>query len=91
MSMPRYKCKFKGHVFESAPLDTLSAYGTGSYSEGEAVCPECGSWAVRLSSLQATANLSSSPATSNRQRCPKCGFSYAWNGRSCDHCKFRKS
>jgi predicted Zn-ribbon and HTH transcriptional regulator len=22
--------------------------------------------------------------------CPKCGFSYAWNGSECGHCRFRK-
>jgi hypothetical protein len=25
-----------------------------------------------------------------RDRCPKCGFSYAWDGMGCYHCDFRK-
>lgn len=27
----------------------------------------------------------------SKSRCPKCGFSYAWNGSSCGHCRFHGS
>jgi hypothetical protein len=27
---------------------------------------------------------------SNQERCPKCGFSYGWDGSSCAHCHYLK-
>jgi len=28
---------------------------------------------------------------SNYSKCPKCGFSYEWNGSECNHCDYGKS
>ena len=35
--------------------------------------------------------MATSTSNINKPACPKCGFSYAWNGTACKHCHYPKA